>query len=226
MLSKRPYVHMLMMCTLDGRIISKNWPCDFDFSSLYEEVHRELNGDAWIVGRVTMAEFSEGEPRPVASTASLPRTSWRAAHATNGPYAIALDARGKLHLNTGRVNGDAVVAVLTERVADTHLAELRRDGISYVFAGAEQIDLCRALEILATDFGIERLLLEGGGMINGAFLKDALIDELRLLLVPFVDGASGTQSVFDSPASLSRSFELLGTSTLRNDVLHLKYKKK
>jgi riboflavin biosynthesis pyrimidine reductase len=43
------------------------------------------------------------------------------------------------------------------------------DGISYIFAGEQELDLGLALEILGRELGLERLLLEGGGS-NGAFL--------------------------------------------------------
>ena len=45
---------------------------------------------------------------------------------------------------------------------------------------------------------MKRLLLEGGGGANGAFLRAGLVDELNLVLYPAVDGAKGAPSVFDS----------------------------
>jgi riboflavin biosynthesis pyrimidine reductase len=45
---------------------------------------------------------------------------------------------------------------------------------------------------------VKRLLLEGGGGTNGAFLRAGLIDELSLILCPAVDGAKGAPSAFDS----------------------------
>ena len=45
---------------------------------------------------------------------------------------------------------------------------------------------------------MKRLLLEGGGGANGAFLRAGLVDELNLVLCPAVDGAKGAPSVFDS----------------------------
>ena len=45
---------------------------------------------------------------------------------------------------------------------------------------------------------MKRLLLEGGGGANGAFLRAGLVDELNLILCPAVDGAKGAPSVFDS----------------------------
>ncbi|WP_284503922.1 RibD family protein [Caballeronia sp. GAWG2-1] len=221
----KPHVILHMMSSLDGRIVTKNWPRLFDYSGMYEEIHRKLNGDAWIVGRVTMAEFAQGDPQPVASDERLPRTTWRAPGVVKGPFAVALDAHGKLHLNTGRVNGDAPVMVLTEQVSDAHLAELQRDGISYLFAGTDAIDLSVAMNVLATEFGIRRLLLEGGGTINGGFLKADLIDEMSLLLCPFTDGETGIQSFIESTVSVPSTFSLDALSKLDHDVVHLKYKR-
>ena len=53
------------------------------------------------------------------------------------------------------------------------------------------------LDKLATTFGVKRLLVEGGGRINGSFLAAGLVDELSLLVAPAVDGLVGTQAVFD-----------------------------
>ena len=88
--------------------------------------------------------------------------------------------------------------MLTERVSDAHLAGLRQDGVSYIFAGERELDLGLALEILNRELGLERLLLEGGGGSNGSFLRAGLIDEISLAICPAVDGAKGAQSIFDS----------------------------
>ena len=81
--------------------------------------------------------------------------------------------------------------MLGEQVSDAYLAELREDGVSYLFAGANGDDLSGAMEQLASRFGAKKLLLEGGGRINGAFLKHGLIDEFSTLIFPAVDGVAG-----------------------------------
>jgi riboflavin biosynthesis pyrimidine reductase len=70
--------------------------------------------------------------------------------------------------------------------------------VSYFFAGKSELDLTLALEVLNRELGVKRLLLEGGGGSNGAFLRAGLVDELNLILCPAVDGAKGAPSVFDS----------------------------
>ena len=45
---------------------------------------------------------------------------------------------------------------------------------------------------------MKRLLLEGGGGANGAFLRAGLVNEINLVICPAVDGAKDAPSVFDS----------------------------
>src|SRR5215468_4625884 len=96
------------------------------------------------------------------------------------PYVIchmnsSIDGQGKIAWGRSDIGGDPVVAVLTKQVSDPHLAGLRHDGVSYIFAGEQELDLGLALEILNRELGIERLLLEGGRGSNGAFLRAGLI---------------------------------------------------
>jgi riboflavin biosynthesis pyrimidine reductase len=220
----KPHVIMHMAISIDGRIVPTPWPeqVGSTLNDIYERIHRDLKGDAWLVGRVTMAEFAEGEPLAVSANETFPRTTWKAPNAGTGPFAIAIDAGGKLHLNRARVNGDKVVCILTESIGDDHLAELRRDNISYTFAGSDEVDLKLALERLNTDFGINRLLLEGGGGINGSFLATGLIDEMSVLIVPVADGSDGP-TLFTSGAQKGIPMALDSLERLERDFVHLRY---
>jgi riboflavin biosynthesis pyrimidine reductase len=221
----KPRVILHMASGIDGRIVPKHWPKDIaaSVSAIYDRIHQELKGDAWIVGRVTMAEYQKGDPNPAIATQVFPRGTWKGPGAEQGPYAVALDQGAKLHLNTDRVSGDPIIIVLTETAPDDHLAELRRDGISYIFAGRSEIDLPLALDILAAEFGIERLLLEGGGGINGSFLSAGLIDEISLLIAPIVDGDRNLPTTFDRAHGEATSLHLQSVERLEGGFLLLKY---
>ena len=118
--------------------------------------------------------------------------------ATRKAYGVVLDPHGKIGWGRSDIGGDPIVVVLSEGVSDAHLAGLRGEGVSYVFAGKSELDLALALDILNRELDVKRLLLEGGGGANGAFLRAGLVDELNLILCPSVDGAKGAPSVFDS----------------------------
>lgn len=219
----KPHVILHMASSIDGRIVVDGWPDALAPVDVYERIHGDLAGDGWIVGRVSMADMAEGAPQAVKASQSFSRTTWKAPDVPGGPYAIALDAGAKLHLNTGRVSGDPVILVLVEAVSDDYLAELRRDEISYIFAGGQEIDLSRALHILAEEFGITRLLLEGGGGINGSFLAAGLIDEFSLLIAPIADGMAGTPTTIDRTSGTPRPLRLIAVERLDRDLLHLRY---
>ena len=164
---------------------------------LFERVHDKLSGDAWLVGRVTGQEFAKGKTYPVSTKETFPREPWLARRDTR-VHGVVLDAHGRIAWGRPDIGGDPIVVVLSETVSDAHLAGLRSEGVSYIFAGKSQLDLALTLDILNRELGVKRLLLEGGGGTNGAFLRAGLIDELNLVLCPAVDGAKGAPSVFDS----------------------------
>jgi riboflavin biosynthesis pyrimidine reductase len=192
----KPQVICLMASSVDGRTLHSHWRPKGSGSNLFERIHDELAGDAWLVGRVTGSEFAKGAPYP-ASRETFPRQPWFARRDANA-YGVVLDAHGKIAWGRSEIGGDPIVVVLSEEVSDAHLAGLRGEGVSYIFAGKSRIDLARTLEILNRELSVKRLLLEGGGGANGAFLRAGLVDELNLILCPAIDGAKGAPSVFDS----------------------------
>jgi riboflavin biosynthesis pyrimidine reductase len=194
----KPHVICHMLASVDGRVLGHRWrPKGNGVPGLYERLHDEIGCDAWLVGRVTGGEFAKAKaPYPPAS-AALAREDWFARRDA-GAYAVVLDAHGKIAWGRADIGGDPIVAVLTKAVPDAHLAGLRADGVSYVFAGERELDLAATLETLNRALGVNRLLLEGGGVANGAFLRAGLVDELSLVICPMVDGARGAPCVFDS----------------------------
>jgi riboflavin biosynthesis pyrimidine reductase len=129
---------------------------------------------------------------------------------------VVLDARGKIAWGRSDIGGDPIVVVLSERVSDAHLAGLRAEGVSYFFSGQAELDVGLTLEILNRELGVKRLLLEGGGGANGAFLRAGLVDELSLILCPAVDGAKGAPSVFDSSDAEAGQRAPIQTMTLES----------
>jgi riboflavin biosynthesis pyrimidine reductase len=226
----KPNVICHMVSSVDGRILSSRWrPKPADAAGLFERLHEQLEGDAWLVGRVTGQEFAKAEPYPARTGRSYPREPWFARRDA-AAYGIVLDAHGKIAWGRADIGGDPIVAVLSERVSAAHLAGLRDDGVSYVFAGKRELDLRLALETLNRELRIERLLIEGGGGANGAFLRAGLIDEISLVIVPAVDGAKGAPSVFDSSdedagaAAPVRRMTLEQSQMLDGGAVWLRYK--
>jgi 2,5-diamino-6-(ribosylamino)-4(3H)-pyrimidinone 5'-phosphate reductase len=93
-----------------------------------------------------------------------------------------------------------------------------------LFGGKHSVDLPRVLGKLRARFGIRKLLLEGGGKINGSFLAAGVIDELSILVAPVADGRVGTPSLFDAPENDAQRLELLSVERRRGGLVWLRYK--
>jgi riboflavin biosynthesis pyrimidine reductase len=225
----KPHVSILMVTSIDGRLHPSRFTSSRDgtrrdWSTQYEKVHASLDSDAWLVGRVTMAEMSKAAAHPPAKAAAVRRP----VHVANGDaatFAVALDPSGKVHFARGDVGGDHVIVLLGKEVTDRHLAELAADGVSYVVAEENRIDLAAAVGVLAREFGVKHLVVEGGAATNGAFLVAGLVDELRVLVAPALDGGENVQGIVAWRDGLAGkvSLQLKSADALDHGIVQLSY---
>jgi riboflavin biosynthesis pyrimidine reductase len=212
--------------SIDGRIVTTKWGSLGKLTAAYDRTAASFGADAWMAGRISMEPYA-GKARIPRRTVKhrIPRKDF-AADRNARSYAIALDPAGKLRWESGVIDDEHVITILTERVSDDYLAFLQSKGISYVFGGKTKIDLQRALAKLRTKFGIRKLLLEGGGSINGSFLNADLIDELSVLIVPVADGSIGAPTLFDAreKRAPTRKLRLLSVRRIERDMIWVRYK--
>jgi riboflavin biosynthesis pyrimidine reductase len=81
-----------------------------------------------------------------------------------------------------------------------YLAYLRREGTPYLVAGDGHVDLGEALSKMKALLGVECVLSTGGGRLNGALLRNHLIDEVNVEVLPALIGGTETPTLYDSPA--------------------------
>ncbi len=92
----KPYVICHMCASVDGRTLPSRWrPENTVAAGLFERLHEELDGDAWLVGRVTGQEFAKGKTYPVSTEESISRQVWFARRDAKA-YGVVLDANGKI----------------------------------------------------------------------------------------------------------------------------------
>ena len=224
--ARRPRVICHMMSSIDGRIVVNGWPMPAAARQQYDSIHAQYDANGWMCGRVTMEPFAKAvrsEEEVAREYSGKPREDFRAP----GDYescAFAIDERGRLAWESNDISGDHVVAILSQRVSDEYLSFLRERGVSYIFAGAREVDLKLAVEKIGAVFGVRTLMLEGGGGINGSMLRAGLIDEVSLLVAAVADGRSGIAAVFDGGSdSVPKALTLDSVERLAGDVLWLRY---
>ncbi|MBO5293898.1 MAG: dihydrofolate reductase family protein [Clostridia bacterium] len=194
----RPYIVCHMVTSIDGKVTGEflEQPVSQDSIKLYYEINRTLPSNGFICGRVTMeGSFTHGWYPDLTAYAPQKTVDFIPEH-RSGFYAVAFDTNGRLGWRSGCIvdedsgyDGAQIVEVLSENVDPRYLGYLKSQGIAYVFAGQETIDVTVALNKLSTLLGAETLLLEGGSIINGAFQRADVIDELSIVIAPVVADA-------------------------------------
>ena len=192
---KRPYIICHMMTAVDGRIdcaMTEHLPGVQE----YYDTLDALETPSRVSGRVTaLLELAAG-PYDGEKTEPIGREGYFKACEAAG-YEIVADTHGTL-LWDDQTGSDRPVLVLTsERVDRAYLEYLTGRGVSWIACGVERIDLARACEILAEDFGVERMAVVGGGHVNAGFLAAGLLDEVSILIGAGIDGRGGMAAVFD-----------------------------
>ena len=224
----RPRVICHMAMSIDGRIVVDRWPDSAAVRREYEQIHAAYEADAWMCGRITMEPFA-GATRSDSDLARGYVGPPREDHIAPGEhesYAVAIDPSGRLAWKDNNIDGDHVVAVLSDRVSDEYLAFLRDRGVSYVLAGKLEVNLALALEKIGRRFGIRTLMLEGGGRINGGMLAAGLVDELSVVVAPVAAARLDRPALFDIDADqiTPRRLVLVEVERRAENFLWLRYR--
>lgn len=204
---KRPYIICHMMASVDGRI-----DCPMVAQISGEEYYAALESlgtSSKLSGRVTAAlecsavseELSDetvvfSKDCDAVSVDALAQESVFQS-VKSEEYTIVVDTHGRLQMSSSEADDHPLLVIMSENVSESHLEMLRSHNVSWIATGKDSIDLHRAVEILAEQFGVSRLVLVGGGNINGGFLEAGLVDEVSVMIAPGIDGRKGETAVFD-----------------------------
>ena len=157
----------------------------------------------WLSGRVTTDDnFTFYEKPALDENAPVVPEGDFVANGNAGMYYVSVDPAGKLGWKSGKltyVDTHAhVIEVLTGKASNSYKAFLRKLGISYIVAGVETLDYEMAMEKLKKLFGIETLMLGGGGVLNWSFIQAGMCDEVSVVIAPVADGSSKTPALFNA----------------------------
>lgn len=194
--SNRPYIICHMMTSVDGRIdcamVGKLRGVEEYYSTL-----EELDLPTTLSGRVT-AQLELALPGVFETSDQEPfGKEGFSKKAVAGGYEVVVDTRGTLLWEKEKDSSKPHLIITSEEVSKAYLEYLDGQNISWIACGKKEINLKRAMEVLAEEFGVERLGVVGGPAINSAFLKEGLLDEISLLIGLGIDGRRDMPSVFD-----------------------------
>ena len=193
---KKPYIICHMMISIDGRIdcaMTSKLRGVNDYYTTLDEIHVPTT----VSGRVT-AQLEMAEPGGfIPEKNDIYGQEGFSKKADAAGYEVIVDTHGKLLWPDATGLSKPYLIITSESVTKEYLKYLDQQNISWIACGKDHVDIVRAVEILAEQFGVGRMGIVGGSKINTAFLEAGLLDEISLLIGSGIDGRGGMQDVFD-----------------------------
>lgn len=147
------------------------------------------------------------------------------------PLRVIPNSRADISLDSNIFTpGAPTVIAVTGQAPPGRVEAIRQTGADVIVAGKEQLDLPLLMKILKEQYHVERMMIEGGPTLNWHMLRARLVDEIRLIHLPFIVGGADTPSLVggmhidaeDEMIRLSlKNFYLCGTNLVTEyDVLY------
>ena len=192
---KKPYIICHMMTSADGWIdcaMTSQLPGVDD----YYETPDALKVPTTLSGRVTAKlEMAEQGKFKAADMTPFGREGFSKKSGRGGLWG---GSRHPRQAALARCRREKPYLIITcEQVPKEYLRYLNGKNISWIACGGKRVNLARAAQILQDEFGVERMGVVGGAVINTAFLDAGLLDEISILIGAGIDGRAGLPSVYD-----------------------------
>ncbi|MCH9031412.1 MAG: bifunctional diaminohydroxyphosphoribosylaminopyrimidine deaminase/5-amino-6-(5-phosphoribosylamino)uracil reductase RibD [candidate division Zixibacteria bacterium] len=214
-LGSRPFVTLKTAQTLDGRIAGADgvsqWISGDKCLRLAHTLRAE--SDAVVIGAAT-------------AEADNPQLTVRKTRGTN-PYRIVLSTSGRINpqLRLFRENNDrrTIVALSAKRIP-RELREIRGLIIWQVEHGPDGLLLADLLR-KAWDYGINSMLVEGGGRVSTSFLREELVDRHIMVIAPMAlgEGPSAIQDFGHSTIKSALRYKNSKFEQCGNDIVFTGY---
>jgi 2,5-diamino-6-(ribosylamino)-4(3H)-pyrimidinone 5'-phosphate reductase len=120
-----------------------------------------------------------------------------------------------------------IIVLTTQRATAASLRKLRKAATEVKICGRKEINFRRALRWLRANWGVHRLLCEGGGELNNALFRAGLVSELHLTICPKIFGGRSAPTIADGLGAdtLARAARLeLKSARRRGDEMFLVYR--
>ena len=217
----RPYTLMSCSVSIDGYIASAVSRVLLSNDADFDRVDAvRASCDAILVGAATVRMDN---PRLLVRSQAR-RDQRKARGLAPSPMKVTVTRRAELDARADFFTaGDAekLVYCARPRVID---ARARLGPVATVVDGGHTVEM-RQLSTDLASRGVERLMVEGGGIVHTQFLTDDLVDELQLVVAPFFVGdSSAPRFVTDGrfPWNAARRAKLAEVRQI-GDVVLLRY---
>lgn len=217
--NKSPYVILSAAMTIDGKIATKSGDPDISSEEDWKFVHKlRTEVDAIMVGKGSIIKDN-------------PKLHIKY-YEHKGYYRIVLDSNLSIPIDSNVITYQPeiypTIIATTENAPDDKINVFKSKNVDIIKSGnGSRVDVVKLMTILYNK-GIEKILLEGGGNLNWSFIKNNLIDEIRITIGPWMVGGKDAVSLVEGEgyAKMHESQRFcLNSVKKNNNYVTLNYKK-
>lgn len=218
----RPQVVIHIEMSVDGRITG----FEPDMALFYELIPRWAE-EATLAGADTMLAAPDRIPPETEEDLVPPEVS----DDDPRPLLAITDSQGRVRLWHALRRWPywcRFVALVSKATPKDYLDYLEERHVDHIIAGEDRVDLTAALEELNERYGVTTVRVDSGGALNGALLREGLVDEVSVLHAPALVGGSSPTTLFTEPDIAGSEgvikLKLEHVGKLRDDVVWTRYK--
>ena len=195
----RPYVIFSAAITLDGKLATRTGDSKLSSKADKNRVYRlRSRVDAILIGKNT-AKLDD----PVLSAHNAKKKN---------PIRIILDSDATINSNSRILRTSSkipTIIVAGQKAHKKNLQRLEKFPIQVIICGKQRINIKKLIGILGKQ-GIKKILVEGGGATNWAFVKANLVDEIIITITPYLLGGVTATTLVDGDgfSTIAKSIRL------------------
>jgi len=144
-----------------------------------------------------------------------------------GRWMIVIDSRARIRWTTSEMDGTRLAVLIAGTTPAGYRRFLREQDVPYLEAGEDRVDLAWALRRLGEVFGVDCVVSDAGGVLNGILLRSGLVDELDIQFLPVVVGCAEAPAIFEGydleALGDLRDLELISAETRPDASVFVRY---
>jgi len=130
---------------------------------------------------------------------------------------------GLMHVFRRSEYSKDVIVLVSEKTPEPYINYLKERNYDFIRAGADRVDVRKALEIANERYGFKLVVSDSGGILNGILLEKGLAEEISLVLTPEIVGKNGT-NLFRGIEKSGIQLELVRNEIVEKKYVHLVYR--
>ena len=202
----------------------KNFECDI---GSHYQVAGSYEADAHLIGSITAKTGLEmySDSIPPERESDFRKKDY--AKEDKRPFWIIVDTKGSLkgimHMYRRFEYCKDVIILLSKNSPADYIKYLEDREYDYILAGDDKIDFHQALDKLYSKYNIRKILTDTGGTLNSVLLEKGLIDEISLIVTPFIVGETAQYLFKSLQKNKSFTLELNRVEVLQKNYVFIKY---